>query len=119
MKKYLILCLFAIGMMAACNKTTPEEKPGKPQISKPQNQTLEMEETVYILTLSQKDSLVGTKIIPPYEWYFNPVQDCDSVWVVDQMQVDECTNPDVMWVKNLPPKTWCAPPPPPGPIESF
>ena len=55
---------------------------------------------VYLLTLEQKESLVG-------QWYdldsyFNPIQDADDNWIISIEEVEQCVNPDCMWVKDLP-----------------
>lgn len=55
---------------------------------------------VYLLTDLQKDDLVGQWYAP--DSYFNPIQDINDDWVISQEEVDQCINPDFMWVKNLP-----------------
>lgn len=121
MRKYIIM-LFVIGMITACTQNS-NERVAPIQNKKAPTTTLqtfdEMEDSVLILTESQKDSLVNTQIIPPYAWYFNPVQDCDSVWIITQTEADECTNENVMFVKTLPKKLWCPLEPPPGGVSSL
>lgn len=55
---------------------------------------------VGLLTIEQKDQLVGVEL--QYEWYFNPVQDGNGDWIITTVEIDNNTNPDVMWVKDLP-----------------
>jgi hypothetical protein len=55
---------------------------------------------VGLLTIEQKDELVGVEV--QYDWYFNPVQDGNGDWIISTQEIDNNTNPDVMWVKDLP-----------------
>ncbi len=57
-------------------------------------------ELVGLLTLEQKQELVGQLYAP--DCYFNPVQDADNNWVISTQSIDNCVNPDFMWVKDLP-----------------
>ena len=55
---------------------------------------------VYLLTIQQKDDLVG-------QWYdsdsyFNPIQDANDDWIISVEEVNQCVNPDFLWVKDLP-----------------
>jgi hypothetical protein len=34
--------------------------------------------------------------------YFNPTQDADNNWIISQEEMIYCTNPEFIWVKNLP-----------------
>lgn len=52
------------------------------------------------LTLEQKDLLVGQKFAP--NQYFNPVQDINGDWFIFEGEVENCTNEEFMWVKQLP-----------------
>lgn len=54
---------------------------------------------VGLLTEVQKDELVGQWFAP--DSYFNPIQDADDNWVISTQEMDQCVNPDVMWVKDL------------------
>jgi hypothetical protein len=62
---------------------------------------------VGLLTIEQKDELIGVKL--QSDWYFNPVQDADNNWIISTQEMDNNTNPDVMWVKDLPLIEWIAP----------
>lgn len=55
---------------------------------------------VGLLTIEQKDELVGVEL--QYDWYFNPVEDGNGDWIISTQEIDNNTNPDVMWVKDLP-----------------
>lgn len=55
---------------------------------------------VGLLTQVQKDELVGQWYAP--DSYFNPIEDADNNWVISQEEMQQCVNPDFMWVKDLP-----------------
>lgn len=67
------------------------------------------------LTIEQKDQLLGQWLSP--DWYFNPIEDGNTPpnWVISTQEIDNCINPDFMWVKDLPLIEWVAPIPPPFP----
>jgi hypothetical protein len=55
---------------------------------------------VGLLTINEKDSLLE-------QWYmedsfFNPIQDADDNWIISVEEIDQCVNPEFMWVKDLP-----------------
>ena len=55
---------------------------------------------VGLLTELQKDELVG-------QWYdadsyFNPLQDLSDNWIISVEEMEQCINPNFMWVKDLP-----------------
>lgn len=54
---------------------------------------------VGLLTIEQKDQLLGQ----PYtlDSYFNPIQDINDNWVISVEEMQNNTNPDTMWVKDL------------------
>lgn len=58
---------------------------------------------VGILTVEQKDLLVGQFVQSPY-WYFNPILDGNTPqnWVISTEEMYSCNNPDLMWVSELP-----------------
>jgi hypothetical protein len=62
---------------------------------------------VAILTTEQKDILDKQKFKPSLS--FNPVQDVNEVWVISEVEVNECINPNFMWVKNLELTDWLGP----------
>jgi hypothetical protein len=33
--------------------------------------------------------------------YFNPIQDINDNWIISTQEIDECVNPDFLWVKDL------------------
>lgn len=55
--------------------------------------------TACLLTVEQKDSLVGNWYAP--DLLFNPVQDIHDNWVILVEEKNECVNPEFMWVKDL------------------
>ena len=55
---------------------------------------------VGLLTLEQKDSLVGEMYTE--DSYFNPIQDIDNNWIISFEEIEYCTNTRFMWVKELP-----------------
>lgn len=65
---------------------------------------------LYLLTQQQKDSLVGQQFAPAS--YFNPVQDINGDWFISAQEVDQCINPDFLWVKTLPGVDYTPPPNP-------
>jgi hypothetical protein len=66
---------------------------------------------VGLLTESQKDSLVGQLYAP--DSYFNAISDNSDNWVISIEEIDQCVNPDLMWVKTLPLIEYVAKPAPP------
>lgn len=62
---------------------------------------------IAILTIAQKDSLLGMK----YDGiqYFNPVQDADGNWVISEEEINNCIHEPCSWVKTLPLTTFNAP----------
>ena len=55
---------------------------------------------VGLLTETQKDELIGQWYAP--DSYFNPIEDADNNWVISQEEMNQCVNPDFLWVKDLP-----------------
>jgi hypothetical protein len=70
---------------------------------------------VGLLTIEQKDELVGQWYAP--DSYFNPVEDADNNWVISQEEMNQCVNPDFLWVKELPLIEYIPKPTPP-PFEN-
>lgn len=60
------------------------------------------EYTTYVglLTVEQKDELVGQEYAP--DSYFNPIQDNADNWVISIEEMEYCTNELFLWVKDLP-----------------
>ena len=54
---------------------------------------------VGLLTIEQKDSLIGQLYMP--DSYFNPIQDYYDNWVISVEEINQCINPEFMWVKDL------------------
>ena len=55
---------------------------------------------VGLLTLTEKESLVGQQFAP--DCYFNPIQDINNNWVISIEEIDQCVNSEFMWVKDIP-----------------
>jgi hypothetical protein len=55
---------------------------------------------VGLLTEVQKDELVGQ--LYDEDSYFNPIQDLNDNWIISVEEIDQCVNPEFMWVKELP-----------------
>jgi len=70
-----------------------------------------MSHLVAILTINQKDSLVGQKYDDVS--YFNPVQDCNNDWIVSKEEIDGNIYSEFDWLYDLPLIDWCQPPLPP------
>ena len=55
---------------------------------------------VGLLTELQKDSLISQ--IYDDDSYFNPIQDDFEQWVISVEEINQCVNPEFLWVKTLP-----------------
>ena len=77
------------------------------------NQIPQGQENKYVglLNNQQKDSLVGQTYAP--DSYYNPIQDGNLPpnWVISIEEIDQTTNEEFMWVKDLPLIPWVAPTP--------
>ena len=74
---------------------------------------MQTNELVALLTETQKDELIGQLYAP--DSYFNPIQDADGNWVISTQEQEFCTNPEFLWVKDLPLIPYNPAPSPPGP----
>jgi hypothetical protein len=54
---------------------------------------------VGLLTVEQRNSLIGQWYAP--DSYFNPIQDINDNWVISIEEMEQCINPDYLWVKDL------------------
>lgn len=54
---------------------------------------------VGLLTIEQKDLLIGQLFAT--DSYFNPIQDNSDNWVISVEEMEYCTNPEFIWVKDL------------------
>lgn len=68
---------------------------------------------VGLLTVAQKDELIGQQYAP--DSYFNPIQDINNYWVISTEEMVNCVNPDFLWVKDLPLIVYVPKPAPPFP----
>jgi hypothetical protein len=64
-------------------------------------------EKVAIISELQADSLRG-QLYEPVS-YFYPIKDCDGNWIISQQEIDNCVNPDFLWIKQLSLINWCGP----------
>jgi hypothetical protein len=55
---------------------------------------------IAILTVPQKDSLIGELVCP--DVYFNPIQDINLDWFISQDEIDTSIYPQHDWIKSLP-----------------
>lgn len=55
---------------------------------------------VGLMTIDEKNMITGQQYAP--DSYFNPIQDINDDWVISTEEIDFCTNPEFMWVKDLP-----------------
>ncbi len=71
-------------------------------------------EQVAIITQEQADLLRGQEFAPAS--HYNPVQDCLENWIISIQEIEQTTNPEYLWVKDLPLIDWCEPIPNPSGI---
>jgi hypothetical protein len=57
------------------------------------------------LTIEQKDQLSGQTYTT--DSYFNPIQDCNDVWIISTEEMEFCDNPQFQWIKELPLIEYC------------
>lgn len=55
---------------------------------------------VGLLTIDEKNILEGVQYMP--DTYYNPVQDNDDNWIISKEEIDNTTDVNYLWVKNLP-----------------
>ena len=60
------------------------------------------------LTQTQKNELVGQTYTT--DSYFNPIQDCNDIWIISSQEIEFCDNPQFQWVKELPLTDYCKKP---------
>jgi len=54
---------------------------------------------VGLLTLTQKDELVGQWYAP--DSFYNPILDLLDRWIISIEEMEQTVNPDFLWVKDL------------------
>lgn len=54
---------------------------------------------VGLLTLEQQNEIIGKELSP--NWYFVPFMNNQFDWVITEVEIDNCTNPDYEWVNGL------------------
>ena len=55
---------------------------------------------VGLLTPEQKQKLIGQWYAP--DSFFNPLEDLNDNWIISVEEMEQCVNPDFLWVKDLP-----------------
>ena len=55
---------------------------------------------VFKLTATQKNKLLGVQFIE--DNFYNPVQDNNGVWIITSEEVEQTTDENYLWVKDLP-----------------
>lgn len=55
---------------------------------------------VGLLTIDQYNQVLGQMY--DEDSYFNPVQDADDNWIISTEEINFCTNPEFIWIKDLP-----------------
>jgi hypothetical protein len=63
---------------------------------------------VAIVTVEQKDTLVGQKYNSVSYW--NPVLDCNDDWIISEEEINQNIYPQFDWTQSLPLIDWCGPP---------
>lgn len=65
-------------------------------------QLTQEEKTIYVglLTIEQKDSLVGQLF--DEDSYFNPIQDANDNWIISIEEIENNVNPNFEWLLDLP-----------------
>ena len=55
---------------------------------------------VYLLTETQKELLLDQLF--DEDSYFNPIQDIEDNWIISKEEINQCTNKEFEWIKDLP-----------------
>jgi hypothetical protein len=55
---------------------------------------------VYLLTETQKELLIDQLF--DEDSYFNPIQDIEDNWIISKEEINQCTNKEFEWIKDLP-----------------
>jgi len=65
------------------------------------NELTKEQRTTYVglLTELQKDELLRQLYAP--DSFFNPLQDLNLNWIISVEEIEQCVNPDYLWVKDL------------------
>lgn len=58
------------------------------------------------LTIDQKESIKGQIFQIESESTFEPVEDYDGNWIICDREMEDCNNPEFLWVRNLPLIDW-------------
>ena len=74
-----------------------------------------MEQLVAILTIHQKDSLMGQMVCQ--DGYFNPTMDVNEDWFISSEEINDSIYPEHEWVKDLTLSVYAGPYVPPTPTQ--
>jgi hypothetical protein len=55
---------------------------------------------VFKLTEAQKEQLKTVEFVS--DNFYNPIQDANNVWIITQQEIDQTTDENFTWVKDLP-----------------
>lgn len=55
---------------------------------------------VFKLTEAQKNKLINVEFVA--DNFYNPIQDANGVWIITQQEIDQTTDENFTWVKDLP-----------------
>ena len=75
-----------------------------------------MEQLVAILTIHQKDSLMGQMVCQ--DGYFNPTMDVNENWFISSEEIDNSIYPEHEWIKDLTLSVYTGPYVPPSPTPT-
>ena len=76
-----------------------------------------MSQLVALLTINEKDSLIGQLVCP--DVYFNPTLDVNEDWFISQQEINNSIYPEHDWIKDLTLTDYAGPyVPPPTPSGS-
>lgn len=55
---------------------------------------------VFKLTEAQKNKLLEVEFVA--DNFYNPIQDANGVWIITEEEIDQTTDENFTWVKDLP-----------------
>lgn len=55
---------------------------------------------VFKLNEQQKNKLINVEFVA--DNFYNPIQDANGVWIITQQEIDQTTDENFTWVKDLP-----------------
>jgi hypothetical protein len=57
--------------------------------------------SIYVGLLTEKQAIELKGQLYMDNSFFNPIQDNNDNWVISIEEMDQCVNPEFLWVKNL------------------